>query len=284
LFKHERFGRATSDRFFIGIEAQDAAFDEARMQELLQAANAVAVERVYDAAKPAKVPLAFHLVGVVGLFLALIPPLWIARDRATKSQVPRIHPVRDMDFQPKYGPQAASPLFADGRAMRLPVAGTIPRGELRDDDHFYRGLVDGEFATTFPQRLGPPDMAMMRRGEQRFNIYCAPCHGLAGDGDGIISQRALAREDSPMWRPPLSLHSDAVLEQPIGQIFNTITNGVDREKNGNLSMPAYGAQISPQDRWKIILYVLALQRSRNSRTEDMPAAELKAFQLRDMEQ
>ncbi len=235
-------------------------------------------------AQAAKIPLAVHLVGVVVLCLAFIPPLWIARDRRTTSDVPRIHPVTDMDFQPKFKTQAETSLFADARTMRPPVPGTIARGHLDDDDHFYRGLVGSQFATTFPERVGPTDSAMMTRGRERFNIYCATCHGLAGDGDGITSKRALARADSPNWRPPLSLHSHAVLTLPIGKIFHTITNGVDRQNNGNLSMPAYGPQIPPKDRWAIVLYVLALQRSRNSVVDDLPISERETLQLPDLNQ
>ena len=284
LFQQEKFRRATSDRFFIGVEASDPLFDESRMRELLQAAGAISIEQVSDAASPAKIPLAVHLVGVVVLCLAFIPPLWIAKDRRTKSEVPRIHPVTDMDFQPKFKTQAETSLFADSRTMRPPVLGTIARGQLRDDEHFYRGIAASEFAKTFPEQAGPVSMAMIVRGRERFNIYCATCHGLAGDGDGIISKRALARADSPAWRPPLSLHSQAVLELPIGKVFSTITNGVDRQNDGNLSMPAYGPQIPPQDRWAIVLYVLALQRSRNAPLDDLPVNEREALQLPDLNQ
>lgn len=283
LFKSEKFKRVTSDRFFIAIEAKDELFDESRLQSLLESCGAVSIEQIHDAAQPAKIPLAFHLIGAVAFCLALVPPLWIARDRATRSDVPRIHPVTDMDFQPKYRAQAESNLFDDGRTMRLPVEGTVARDELYADQHFHYGVVDGEFAATFPAALEPLDADFMARGEQRFGVYCAPCHGLAGDGDGIISLRALDRDDS-IWIPPLSLHSDAVMDQPIGKIFNTITNGVDRAKDGNLSMPAYAAQIVPRDRWAIVLYVLALQRSRNSTTGDLPAAELETLRLRALDQ
>ncbi len=282
LFRQEHFRRATSDRFFIGIESGDPLFDETRMRELFEAQGAISIERVHGAARPAKIPLAIHLIGVVVLCCAFIPPLWIAKDRVTKSDVPRIHPVTDMDFQPKFKAQAETSLFADLRTMREPVAGTIARGDLREDDHFYRGLAAGEFAETFPRQFGSINQAMMTRGQQRYNIYCATCHGLAGDGDGITSKRALARADSPQWRPPLSLHSEAVLGQPVGKIYNTIANGVDRENNGNLSMPAYGPQIAPRDRWAIVLYVLALQRSRNAVLDDMPVNERETLQLPDL--
>lgn len=283
LFRHENFRRVTSDRFFLAVDARDPVFEENRFRELLRDSGAIALDPVHDAASPPRIPMVLHLAAAVVLCLALIPPLLIAKDRSTLSDTPRIHPVTDMDYQPKFLPQEESSLFPDHQTMRPPVPGTIAHGDLRDDDHLYRGTVEGEFATTFPAALGALDMTLMQRGEQRYNIYCATCHGLAGDGDGMTSKRALAREDSPTWRPPLSLHSDAVLEQPIGQIFNTITNGVDREKNGDLSMPAYAAQIAPRDRWAIVLYVLALQRSRNAQVSDLAPDALDALQLRNLE-
>ena len=275
LLKKERFRRVTSDRFFIGIEAGDPHFDAARLRQLLEAAGATSIEEVHEAKTPAKIPLAFHLAGIVVICLALIPPLWIAQDRRTKSDMPRAHPVRDMDFQPKYRAQAETPLFADGRTMRSPVPGTIARGDLRDDDHFHRGLIGEEFAKTFPQQLTPISRSWMARGQERFNIYCATCHGLAGDGDGITSQRALAREDSPGWVKPLSLHTQGVRDQPVGKIFNTITNGIR-------TMPAYASQIPPQDRWAIVLYVLALQRSQSAALDDLPADERQTLEMRDL--
>ncbi len=284
LFQHERFRRASSDRFFILVEASDPQFDAIRLRELFQSHGAVSVEQVMADPTPARIPLAVHLTGVIVLCLAFIPPLWIARDRSTTSDVPRIHPVPDMDFQPKFKPQAETSLFADGRTMRLPVAGTIARGELNDDEHFVRGIVANAFATTFPAQAMPLDQVMMARGRERFNIYCATCHGLAGDGNGITSQRALARADSPNWRPPLSLHSQGVLEMPIGKLFFTITNGVDRQNDGNLSMPAYDVQIPPRDRWAIVLYVLALQRSRNAELNDLPEGARESLALPDIAQ
>jgi mono/diheme cytochrome c family protein len=175
--------------------------------------------------------------------------------------LPRIHPILDMDLQPKYLPQGASPLFSDGRAMRPPVPGTVAQGQLETDDHFYRGQQGGKFATTFPM---PVTAALMERGQERFNVYCAVCHGLMGDGgaSSVTSARAIRREDKG-WVPPLSLHGATIREQPVGEIFNTITNGIR-------TMPAYASQIPPADRWAIILYVRALQRSQDATIKDVP--------------
>ncbi len=111
-----------------------------------------------------------------------------------------------------------------------------------------------------------------------------PATGWLATGTGSLRTGPWLVKIRPCGGRRCRLHSDAVLTQSVGQIYNTITNGVDREKNGNLSMPAYAAQISPRDRWAIVLYVLALQRSRNALTTDLPADELKTLQIRDLEQ
>jgi len=191
--------------------------------------------------------------------LALTPFALIARARGMKSSRPRIHFVQDMDNQPKFHAQQTNPLFRDGRAMRPAVAGTVARGQLRADDHFYRGKIGEEWATAFPI---PIDEDAMRRGQERFAIYCAPCHGLAGAGDGIIAARADRLEEGT-WVPPASYHTDLIRQRPVGHLFNTIANGVR-------TMPAYGLQIPELDRWKIIAYIQALQRSQNARLEDVP--------------
>ncbi|MCU0960849.1 MAG: DUF3341 domain-containing protein [Pirellulaceae bacterium] len=274
LSQSERFRRATADRFFISIDARDAAFDATRLRGLLEGAGATAVETVYEAPTAAQIPPVIYLAGIVVVSLALIPPLWIAKDRRSTSDTPRMHPVRDMDDQPRFQPQADTPLFANGQTMRLPVPGTIASGDLRDDDHFFRGTEGEQFVTTLPPQVQPVTLAFVQRGRERYDVYCAPCHGLAGAGDGITSVRALARPDSPGWVPPLSLHSLGVREQPIGKIFNSITNGIR-------TMPAYNAQIPPQDRWAIVVYVLALQRSQNAVLDDLPPEEREKLELRD---
>ena len=166
-----------------------------------------------------------------------------------------------MSFQEKYKAQAASRLFKDGRAMRKPVPGTVSEDNLEENGHLYRGLVDGKPAETFPM---PVSMAMIERGQQRFSIFCATCHGLLGEGGntGITSIRAIKRED-PKWVLPLSLHKAEIVAYPVGQYFATITNGVR-------TMPSYGAQIPVEDRWAIILYIRALQLSQNATLKDVP--------------
>ncbi|MCX7016444.1 MAG: cytochrome c [Candidatus Sumerlaeota bacterium] len=207
---------------------------------------------------------------VIGAFflaaVALAPFVLIARARVTTSPRTRIHPILDMDHQAKYLEQQTNPFFRDGRAARPPVPGTVARGQVYADDHLYRGRVGGEWATTFPFPIDEPKMA---RGQQRFTIYCAPCHGLAGYGDGIIAARADQLQE-PGWVPPASYHTDLVRQRPVGHIFNTITNGVR-------TMPAYGPQIPAEDRWAIVAYVRALQRSQNATAKDVPPEMLPAL-------
>lgn len=199
--------------------------------------------------------------------LATIPPAVYARMRAVHSSRPRIHIVQDMDNQPKYRAQHANPLFADGRAMRPPVPGTIARGELYEDEHEHLGVVGGDWAKTFPPSV-PVTMELVRRGQDRFNIYCRPCHGAAGYGDGMVNRRAMelmgAGVNGTTWVQPKSVHEQQIREQPVGQLFNTVTNGVR-------TMPSYGDQIPVRDRWAIVAYVKALQRSQTARPSDVKA-------------
>ncbi len=186
---------------------------------------------------------------------------------------PPIEVFPDMDHQAKYKPQAESKFFGDGRADRPIPPGTVPygRGEgvepghplhddtyLRADDFRYRGkLADGSFARGFPAAL-TVDEALIRRGQNRFNIYCSPCHGPLGDGNGITKSYGMAATPS--------YHDDRIRSMPEGEIFNTITNG----KN---TMFPYADKLSPDDRWAVIAYVRALQRAHNAKLEDVPENE-----------
>lgn len=185
--------------------------------------------------------------------LALLPLVLIVRARLVPSTQPRIHPIQDMDSQPKYKPQAGSPLFADGRAMRPPVAGTVERMAIVDNPALATGRVGERWVDTLPVTA---DDAFMVRGRQRFDIYCAPCHGLTGTGDGPVSRRAETLAEGT-WAPPSSLHTDQSRGLPVGQVFETISHGVR-------NMPSYGAQIDVHDRWAIVAHVRALQRSQGA--------------------
>lgn len=206
-------------------------------------------------AMPKWIPLSLAVLAS----LALVPLALVAHARVTRSDRPRIHLVPDMDNQQKFKPQSVNPLFADRRAARPPVPGTVARGELNADDHFYRGRIGEAWATTFPM---PVTEALMQRGRDRFGIFCAACHGASGYGNGPVAQRADELQEGT-WTPPVSYHTDVVRERPVGQIFNTITHGIR-------NMPAYGPQIPEADRWAIVAYVRALQRSQNARLGDVP--------------
>ncbi len=210
-----------------------------------------------------KIPRIIVYVLMIGGCIALIPPLVFARMRATPSPNRPIHIFWDMDFQPKFKAQAPNPLFADGRAMRPPVQGSVARGESYLDTHMFEGVVDGQWATALPTSM-KLDQATLERGQQRFNIYCSACHGYAGYGDGAVNQRAMelvSNVNGPVngtqWVAAKSLHDETTRHQPMGQLFNTITHGIR-------NMAGYGAQISVDDRWAIAAYVKALQFSQDA--------------------
>jgi mono/diheme cytochrome c family protein len=202
----------------------------------------------------------FAAVALVLTSLALIPLALIWRSRATTSPFPRQVLITNMAKQPKLAAQSESPLFADGRAMRPPVEGTVARGSLASDPSVATGR-NGE--AWVPLSPVPVTMSLIRRGQERYDIYCAPCHGLSGHGDGIVARRA-DRLQEGTWTPPSSLHTDLVRSRPAGQLFNTITNGIR-------NMPAYGSQVPVADRWAIVAYVRALQRSQHATISDVPS-------------
>ncbi|MFH0793158.1 MAG: cytochrome c [bacterium] len=202
-------------------------------------------------------PLVFAFL--ILLALAPVPFVLIAQWRGSTSTKPPIHLIPDMDTQPKFKPQSRNLLFADHRAMRPSVPGTVAWDDLQTDDHLYTGKVNGEWATTFPFEVSDE---VMNRGRQRYEIYCSVCHGLTGEGDGIVQKR-VERLTDVTWVPPPSYHTDTIRDRPVGHLFNTITNGIR-------TMPPYGPLIPVRDRWAIVAYIRALQRSQNARMEDVP--------------
>lgn len=167
-----------------------------------------------------------------------------------------------MKQQPKLVQQTASAFFADGRSDRVAPAGTVassfgPAGQpLRDDDFLYQGkLPDGTFARGFPASVHV-DMKLLERGRDRFTIYCSPCHGAVGDGNGIIKKYGMGSVPS--------YHDDRLRKMAEGEIFNTITNGKGQ-------MNPYADKILPADRWAVIAYVRALQRAQTGTLADVPA-------------
>ena len=160
---------------------------------------------------------------------------------------------QDMHDQPRYEPLEASSFFADGRASRPLVPGTVARGQLRTDTHFYLGKVDGHLVDTLPVPVTRP---LLERGRERYDIYCAPCHDRLGGGQGMIVRRG--------FRRPPSLHIDRLREAPIGHFFDVISNGFG-------VMTDYAAQVTPRDRWAIAAYIRVLQLSQHAQLADVPA-------------
>ncbi len=159
----------------------------------------------------------------------------------------------DMHNQPRYKPLAASEFFADHRAARPQVEGTIPRGHLRIDEARYTGKISGEDIDQFPIPIGKADI---ERGQNRFNVYCSPCHGRLGDGNGMVVLRG--------FRQPPSYYSEKLMTQPIGHFFDVMTNGFG-------AMPSYASRVDPDDRWRVAAYIRALQLSESARLSDVPA-------------
>jgi hypothetical protein len=161
---------------------------------------------------------------------------------------------QDMQDQPKYIPLRPSDFFGDGRSERPLIEGTVARGHLDDDTAYYTGRgPDGKFVDEFPF---PVTKEVVERGQNRFNIYCTPCHDRLGNGDGRVVRRG--------YRHPPSYHIDRLRQVPNGYIYDVITTGFG-------AMPDYAAQIQPSDRWAIVSYVRALQLAHNAKIDDVPA-------------
>ncbi|MEZ4266040.1 MAG: cytochrome c [Myxococcota bacterium] len=204
---------------------------------------------------------------LLGALVALAAPA--AGCRGTTSSAPPVHLNPNMDFQQRYEMQEANPFFADKRAMRPPVAGTVARtvallGDdqyLAEDDHLYRGRgPDGRLADALPKEL-PLTQALLDRGHARYEIYCTPCHASAGTGDGVVAGRGLSV-------PPPTYHSDNLRAMPLGYFYDVISHGVR-------TMKPYAAQIPVEDRWAIAAWVRTLQVSGNVPRAEVPADVLQ---------
>lgn len=310
------FDRVTNDKFVLFVPATvSEGTPAAEMEGRLRNWGASHIEPLYAPVHNAKLPRNLKLVLVCLASLLSIPPFFVWGMRGVTSEQPRLHVIFDMDDQPKFKAQQTSAFFADARAMRPQIEGTVEWSEDVSAVDYQRGLDPARVDDTMISLLlqpaaeegtspaegsapaegtpaegtpaegsAPPageapaepelpwieefpselviDAKLMDRGRARFNIYCAVCHGLGGDGNGLVAQRALELQQ-PTWVPPTSLHTEPVVKQPVGQIYNTISNGVRK-------MPAYGDQIPPHDRWAIVLYVRALQKSRMASLDDVP--------------
>ena len=160
---------------------------------------------------------------------------------------------QDMHDAPRYDPLERSVFFDDGLSARPLIANTVARGQLREDRHLYEGVVDGQPADTFPMEVTP---AVMQRGQERFNVFCSPCHGQTGEGNGMVVQRG--------FRQPPTYHQDRLRDAPVGYFFDVMTRGFG-------AMPDYASQVPVADRWAIAAYIRALQLSRNAALDDVPA-------------
>lgn len=162
---------------------------------------------------------------------------------------------QQMADQPRYEPLAKSDFFADGRAARPQVEGTVAQGQLRADEHLYSGKAAGQPAQTFPF---PVTAEVFYRGRERYDIFCSPCHDRVGNGQGMIVRRG--------FRPPPSLHIDRLRQASPGHLFEVISRGFG-------TMPGYAEQVSTEDRWAMVAYIRALQLSQNATRAEVPAAE-----------
>jgi mono/diheme cytochrome c family protein len=269
---------------------------------------------VVDDDSSAKVPRPFFIAWFLLIAVSVVPLLIVLKMRVTNSSSPRFHIFFDMDFSPARDAQQGSTLFADGRAMRPDVPGTVARGELGQDMNFLTGIDMEALAAVDPPRADrlvrgyaepqqddaatevetaetastdaadaakPPPSVMdttpwleenplevttelVERGQNYFGIYCSVCHGMNGGGNGLVNRRALKILAST-WIPPSPLHQEILYEDkyPDGKLFNTISNGIRK-------MPGYAGQIKARDRWAIVAYVRALQRSQDATIDLVP--------------
>ena len=160
---------------------------------------------------------------------------------------------QDMHDQPRYKPLAATDFFGDGRSARPAIEGTVARGRLRIDKARFTGKKeDGGDVEEFPFPITRTDLI---RGQQRFNIFCSPCHSRIGDGNGMVVRRG--------FRQAASYHTPKLIKAPVGHFFDVMTNGFG-------AMPSYASRVEPDDRWRIAAYIRVLQLSEDARVEDVP--------------
>ena len=172
---------------------------------------------------------------------------------------------QDMQNQPKFVPLRSNTFFPDLRSARDPVPGTVAQGQLDEDTYFLTGkhgnLLGNELPDELSNEVSKKGLSsLLQRGQERYNIYCTPCHAHVGDGHGMIVQRG--------YKQPPSFHEQRLRDKPLGHFFDVMSNGFG-------AMPDYAAQIQPADRWAIATYIRALQRSQNARENDLSPQEQK---------
>jgi mono/diheme cytochrome c family protein len=162
---------------------------------------------------------------------------------------------QDMHDQPKFFPQRGTDFYADGRSARPQVENTVARGQLREDTYFNTGMTNGAEGNSYPF---PVTLDVLKRGQERYNVYCTPCHSRVGNGQGMIVQRG--------YLPAGNYHTERLRNAPLGHFFNVMTNGYG-------AMPDYAAQLTPSDRWAVVAYIKALQLSQNASQADIAPGE-----------
>jgi mono/diheme cytochrome c family protein len=196
--------------------------------------------------------------------MAVITVLLTGCYRGQPSDKPPVHPVSDMDDQPRYDPQSESQFFDDHSTMRQPVEGTVPRERPLQNDAYIRGLDStGEFVVKNQESVTEEGL---HRGRERYDIFCSACHGRVGDGRGIVVEKE--------YVAPPSFDDDRIMSMPDGQIFDVITNG-------SMVMPSYSHQIPVRDRWLIIQYIRALQRSQRATENEVPLSVIDSLRQRE---
>jgi len=299
VFNNPKFDRATNDRFFLYVDSHDKYYNRESVRELLSSVSPSSLDEVIEDSTPSELPRPIWLGSLLLVLAGLIPAAIVLNMRASFSDLPRWHVFFDMDFQPKKKPQQTTTIFKDGRSMRPQVPGTVSRGQLSQEDPFYLGydplkvsalgldkqifvsatdnapdsLIqppagDGGTALNLPWVDKLPIDASdenIKLGKTKYETYCSACHGYAGYGDGLVAKRASSLAQDT-WTSPTSLHADRVQKQLVGQIFHTISKGQGK-------MASYASSITPEERWAVVLYVKALQRSRNAKIEDVPVEQ-----------
>ncbi len=200
----------------------------------------------------------------IRIMVLLLSAALLGGCRGRVTDEPPVHLNPNMDDQEKLDPQEEFSFFPDGRASREPVAGTIARGDLQVDTVRYEGqTAAGNWIQHGPL---PTTEELLRRGQRQFNIYCAPCHDRVGTGRGMVTNYA-------GMTPPTNLQDARIREMPDGQIFHTITYGVR-------TMPSYRHQVGATDRWAIVAYLRALQRSQSTTLADVPSDMRSTLEVR----
>jgi mono/diheme cytochrome c family protein len=196
-------------------------------------------------------------IKIVGLLLAAV---LFSACRGQVSEKPQVQPIQNMYWQQKFKAFEPNDFFDDRRSMRLPVEGTIPRGHLKNDKAVFAGLnPDDSFVQRIPIEV---NMDLLKRGQQQYNISCAPCHGYLGVGDGIVISRG--------YVPPPSFYDDRIIEMPDGEIYSAIYNGIN-------SMPSYRNMVKrADDRWAVVAYIRALQASQRATDKDLEYLNINA--------